>query len=88
MTTDATVVNVEDITEDFDRVRLEPCDDMSKHTHIASVYEKVEPNVFHQVSQDLTDYDAVRALVCRAADVPADRIRFELEFVTVDLTER
>lgn len=87
MTDDTTIINTEDITDDFDRVRVTPCDPTSprSHTHIACAYEEVERNVFAEaVDVCLNDYDAVRAIVCRAVGVPAHRIEWERDSLSPD----
>ena len=84
---DAVVINTEDVTQDFDRVRVTPCDPTSgtSHTHIARVYVEIEPDVFGQTADvSLSEYDAVRALVCRAVGVPAHRISFDRDSVSAD----
>lgn len=87
MTDNATVINTEDITEDFDRVRVTPCDPTSstRYTHVARAYVEVEPNMFGQPTDvSLNEYDAVRAMVCRSVNVPSHRISWERESVSPD----
>jgi|APHM01.1.fsa_nt_gi hypothetical protein len=83
---DAAVISVEDLTDDFDRVRVTPCKPTStrSHTHIARVYDEVEPDIFAETDVSLSEYDAVRALVSRACDVPPHRICFERDSVRPD----
>jgi hypothetical protein len=87
MTDDTTIINTEDVTQDFDRVRVTPCDPTSprSHTHIACAYEEIERNVFAEaVDVCLNDYDAVRAIVCRSVGVPAHRIEWERDSLSPD----
>ena len=54
-------------------------------TSIACAYEGVETDVFAEaVDVCLNDYDAVRAIVCRAVGVPAHRIECERDSLSPD----